>query len=372
MRAPASRPVPLTRRLLLAHVVRTLASVGAVGTALTLMLLLTGLWAGVRAQTTAYEDHLGAQLVVVAPGTETLFAEPSRLPATTTAQVASIPGVTWAAPARAGFAITALHGHRVAIALVGFQPGAPGGPWSVTAGRAPRSSGEISVDRLLAQRHGLRLGGVMPVMGSMLRIVGLTSDTAMFMTPLVFVTERQSAALMRSPKTTGIVLVGTEQPGQVAARLRLAGFSARTPRQLHDAALGLSTRIFGTPLRLMVGVSFVAGTLIVALVLHMLMVEQRRQLGVLKALGASGRRLAELAVTETFALAACGFVVGAGFFLTGRALIAAWRPQFPVLLTPGSVTRVAIATVAMAALAAVLPARRVARLDAASAFRSAS
>ena len=51
-------------------------------------------------------------------------------------------------------------------------------------------------------------------------------------------------------------------------------------------------------------------------------------------------------------------------------MIAAWRPQFPVLVTPGSLTRAAAAAAVMALLAAALPARRLARLDPAGALPS--
>jgi putative ABC transport system permease protein len=144
----------------------------------------------------------------------------------------------------------------------------------------------------------------------------------------------------------------------------------RTPGELHGAALRLATRVFGGPLQLMVAVAFIAGTLIVALVAHTVITEQRRDLGVLKALGASGPRLARVVITETAALTAAGALAGVALLALGRAVIAAWRPQFPVLVTPGSLTRAAAAAAVMALLAAALPARRLARLDPAGAFRS--
>src|SRR5664280_1572239 len=77
----AGRGVPLARRLLGAHPLWVLAGAGGIGLALMLILLLDGLWAGVRGQATLFEDHTGAQLIVVAPGTDSLFAAPSVLPA---------------------------------------------------------------------------------------------------------------------------------------------------------------------------------------------------------------------------------------------------------------------------------------------------
>ena len=67
--------VPLARRNLLADPRRLAASALAVG--LALILLLDGLWAGVRAQVTRYEDEIGAQPYVVVPGARSLFADGS-------------------------------------------------------------------------------------------------------------------------------------------------------------------------------------------------------------------------------------------------------------------------------------------------------
>lgn len=82
--------------------------------------------------------------------------------------------------------------------------------------------------------------------------------------------------------------------------------SGRTPAQLHDASLRLATDLYGSPVRLMVGVAFVAGALVVALVAYTQVTEQQRQLGVLKALGATPRRLRRIAVGETAFLTALG------------------------------------------------------------------
>jgi putative ABC transport system permease protein len=74
--SPSSSAVPLTRRLLTARPLRTVAGSAAIGLALMLMLLLNGLWTGVQQRVTTYDDHLGADLVVVSAGTDSLFADP--------------------------------------------------------------------------------------------------------------------------------------------------------------------------------------------------------------------------------------------------------------------------------------------------------
>jgi putative ABC transport system permease protein len=69
-------------------------------------------------------------------------------------------------------------------------------------------------------------------------------------------------------------------------------------------------------------------------------------------------------------VAAVGAAAGVSLFTLGRALIGMWRPQFLILLTGQTIARALVAALAMALVAALLPARRLARLDPAVAFRS--
>lgn len=369
--AARSGTIAVTGRLLAARPVRTTAGAVGIGLALMLMLLLAGLWAGVQDRVTTYDDHLGADLVVVPPGTRTLFADPGVLPAPTVEDLGNVDGVTGAEALRTMYQIVELPHGKAAVAVVAADPvSAMGGPWAFTAGRAPGTPGEVAVDALFADQHGLTLGDRVPVLGHHMRIVGLTDDTALFMTPLLFTTTDAMNTMLSSPETTGAVLVATDTPARVSDRLEAAGYTVRTPEQLRNASLDLATKIYGSPVRLMVGVAFTAGTLIVALVAYTRVTEQQRDLGVLKALGSTPGRLRRVAVTETVVLTALGAVASVMLLLAGRELLAWWRPAFPVVLTPVTLAQTAAAAVVMALLAAWLPTRRLAKMDAASAFRS--
>src|SRR5262245_64492259 len=121
--------VPLARRNLLADKRRLAASVTGVGLAVMLILLLDGMWAGIRAQTTLYTDRVGADLYVLQPGVRDLTAGAGTLPLATLDTVRADPGVAWAAPVRTAYAILQLHERKVAAYVVGAVPGEAGGPW---------------------------------------------------------------------------------------------------------------------------------------------------------------------------------------------------------------------------------------------------
>ena len=64
-------------------------------------------------------------------------------------------------------------------------------------------------------------------------------------------------------------------------------------------------------------------------------------------------------------------MAGALLFLGARAFITSVRPQFIILATPGSILRAVVTAGLMGLVASILPARRLAKLEPATAYRGA-
>lgn len=360
--------IPVARRNITADRRRLAASVTGVGLAVMLILLLDGMWGGLKDQTHLYTDRAGADLYVLQSGLHELH-DGGVLPASTVEQVRAVPGVAWAQPVRGTHVILELHGTKLGPYLVGVAPGARGGAWSIATGRNVRADDEIVLDRVMADRHGVRVGNDIDVMGTSFHVVGLSADTAGFMTSYVFMTHAATDTLFAAAGTTSYVLVGTDEPDAVRARLVAAGLNVLTADEIAANAEDLASGIFGGPLELMVIVAFAAGTLVIALTGYTAITERQREYGIVKALGASRSRLVGIALTQTAVLSVAGLAVGWVLFLAGRAVILDVRPQFAVTVTAASFLRAGLAALLMAALAAVVPARRLARLDPATAYR---
>ena len=70
-------------------------------------------------------------------------------------------------------------------------------------------------------------------------------------------------------------------------------------------------------------------------------------------------------------LSALGLAAGGLLLAAGRTLLAWARPQFEVVITPGLLAEAVGGALVMALVAAIIPARRLAGLDPASAYRGA-
>lgn len=189
------------------------------------------------------------------------------------------------------------------------------------------------------------------------------------MTGFVFMTHDAADELFRSPGQTSFVLVGTADPQAVERRLDESGLTVLTRAEIAGNDRELFTGIFGSPLRLMVGVAFVVGALVIALTVYAAVAERRREFGMIKAIGASGGFVTGVVVRQALLLTALGLVVGLALFGGVQWLLATIRPQFSIVLTSGGMMRAVVAAALMGLIAAVVPARAVARQEPATIYR---
>ena len=359
--------VPLARRNTLAEPRRLIAAGATVGLAIMLILILDGLWTGITRNVTTYQDHVGADLYVAQPSTRNFLGAVSLIPRSTVDEVRRQPDVDWASPVRTFLAIVGLHDAKVPVSVIGWDDGEHGGPWEISDGRAPESDDEVAIGRVMADRHGLAVGDSFELMGRAFRIVGTSTDT--FMLAFVFMTHDATDTLLGSPDTTSFVLVGTDRPAEVRAALAATGLAVLDRDELAANDLAIMTRAYQVPLRVMRGVAFGIGIVVIALSVYTAMMDRRREYGIVKAMGATRLHLVSLAIRQTLIVAAAGLIAGSLLFVVGRAVITEVRPQFDVILTSTIVLRAIGAAALMAVLASVIPARRLARLEPATAYR---
>lgn len=362
--------VPIARRMLTADRRRLAVSLIGVGAAIGLVLLVQGLWAGQLVQLTAYEDHAGADLFVAQRGAESLLGDASVVPLSVAADIAAMPGVTRADPVHVHYTVLDLHGSKELVLLVGSVPGGMGGPWELAEGREARFDGEVVVDRTLAEDHGLATGEQVSILGRDFRVVGLSEGTRSWMTSLVFTTADTAADLTGGGDVASFILVRTDEPAAVAAA---TGESSVVDALLPDFLAANDRRVLAgvmaRPIGLMIAVSFAAATLVVSLTVYSAVIERIREYGVLKAIGANRSRLTGIVLGQAVTVALGGTAFGFVVYLGGSRLIRWLLPQFWFSIRPAQVLAVSAAALVMAAVAAVLPSRRLSRLEPAVVYR---
>jgi putative ABC transport system permease protein len=277
-------------------------------------------------------------------------------------------------PILSQFVILHLRDKKVPVYLIGYDRQFGGGPWRLAAGREPRRDRETVFDSVLARRHGLALGDELEIMDREYVIVGLSDGTTSWMTSFVFIRRTSAESLLGAPPGASSFLLVSPRD-----RLSADGLHARLTRLadievIHKSAmiandLKLFSRILSTPLRLMAGIAFLVGTLVVGLVIFTATVERQREYGVLKAIGARNGTLYQVVATQALIAAGAGAVLGVALAQAGANLIMRLRPQFLVVIEPGMIGQAMLIGLGMALAAALFPAHILAGLAPAEVFR---
>ncbi len=328
----------LARRNLFQDKTRLGLSIGGVALAVMLILVLKGFLAGMNRQITSYLDRSPGSIVVAQEDVVNLLGATSLLPEGIDQKAETIRGVDEVIPILSQFIILDLHGKKQPAYMVGYDPRKGGGPWQLIAGHEPSSKREIVFDRVLANRHGLNLGDQVEVMGKDFTIVGLSSGTTSWMTSFFFVRKKDAEDLLLAPGATSFLLLTTSDGAdldRILQRLNdLSGVNALTKREMAANDLKLFAKVFSAPLKLMVGIAFLVGTMIVGLIIYTATVERQREYGVIKAIGAKNRFLYQVVLIQALFASIAGSSLGILLANGAAQWIMSARPQFLIVFDP--------------------------------------
>ncbi len=363
----------LARRNLLQDKTRLALSVAGVALAVMLILILKGFLTGMNRQITSYLDHSPGSFIVAQKGVSNLLGVTSILPPATSAQINKLEGVDKVTSILSQFVILDLHGKKQPAYMIGYDPERGGGPWKIAEGREPHSNTEMIMDSVLAKRHNLKIGDMFQVLDQDFTIVGLSDGTTSWMTSFFFVLKPAAERLLRAPNATSFLLVETKTGvnlKDIQTRLNaLPGINALTKGEVAANDLKLFAKVFSAPLKLMVGIAFLVGTMIVGLVIYTATVERQTEYGVIKAIGAANRVLYQVVTIQALVAALAGALSGVILAYLAAQGIMALRSQFLITIEPRDILLAFLAGLGMALFAALFPARVIAGLAPAEVFR---
>jgi putative ABC transport system permease protein len=359
----------LTRRNLLRSRARLAVSIGSVALALTLVLALDAIFEGVGRQLTAYIDRSGADVWVAQSGVRNLHMVASWMPATTTEAVADVDGVALAEPILYTTDSMWARDERGWAYVIGLTPDASmGGPWDVVEGTGRPGPGEAVIDRRFAQRAGVGLGGSVTMLGREFRIAGLTEGTASLVNSVAFVSFNDFAARRGGEPAVSYVLVRAAEGASPEALAEGIGSSVDEVAVQTTAAFGVAERklvldMSGDVISIMNLIGFVVGLAVVALTVYIATLALRREYGSLKALGAPDGYLHRVVLAQAGLSVIAGFVAAVAITAALSAVIPRTGVNLELAIAGASLVKVGVVAAVIAALAALLPIRQIARLD---------
>ena len=365
--------VPVARRNLFAEKGRFAMSVGGVGFAVLLILIVVSLYRGWSATGSVYRE-LPGDLWLAQAGTSDPYHSTSLLPAGQATALARVPGVAAVFPVYARHLAFPTRGGGRADAYVMSIDVPRGVELPERARRFLPAAGHVRIERVLADEAGVRAGGDLVVLGRRL-VVDPVSGGGNKIVQFAFVNAVDGRALLGQPGRVSyyaLVLGPGADPVAVSKAVGavVPGAEVHTSTDFAGAFQRLVTSGFLTVVSVLVGIGFVVGGAVIALTTYTSTVEKARDYGVLKALGSSAWFLYRIVVWQSLVVGLAGSMLGIVVAALTAGMIGRRVPEFVTDLRLLDVVAVLIAAVLMSIVASFVPVRRLNRIDPAIVFRA--
>ncbi|HKO96846.1 MAG TPA: ABC transporter permease [Pyrinomonadaceae bacterium] len=349
--------------------IRTLVSVAGVALGVCLIMLFTGLARGMSNDLQRRASNLRAEIIFTRPGSMQLTASSANLSTKYVESLKQIDGVEEALPViryvfqgNRGFGFEQVEG-------VEWDSFARVNQLQLSEGKSPQASDEIVIDATKARNNKLGLGDSIQLFGSRpYRIVGIYTPESGARTKMSLAAMQEA---LESPGRATYILVKVRNPEdqvEVAKRIdaALPGNKIQFTRDIFTS-LEKSIPYLGIFLRVLVGLAAVVSALVVMLAMYTTITERTREIGILKALGASRRYIVYIIESEALLISVVGLVVGfimsfAAGYLIHRVYGLFFEYSWGWALTAASIGLVG------GAVGSLYPALRASNLDAVSAL----
>ena len=338
-----------------------------------------GTFMGLIYKNIMFIEQTEADLWIAPPGTEQ-FQAGRTLSTAALLRARGTKGVRWAEPLLVGGASVALpDGGSEPVTLIGIKLAhRAGGPWNLIAGSAANlqhADTMIFEDSEREKLGGLNLGSVREVSGHRTLVGGFTWGLLPFGPSYAFAEFDYARLLLHAASDqTNFVLVRAA-PGADLSALR-AELQQRLPETKVMTRAEYSRSIIRFLLtRSPIGVTFgtstlfglIVGFVIVALSMFSAVVDNLREFGTLKAIGATTWDLAKLLLVQSVAYAWLGSLIGLA--LVTRLAETIRSPKLAVILPPQLLLGTTLLMTVLCVSAASLTLLRIRKVEPAMVFR---
>jgi len=310
--------------------VRTLLSAILIGVGVTMILSLVGVSQGVTNDMSERSRGTGADLAVRPPGSSLFNMSGSTMSEKAVAVVRNEPHVALATGTlmqSVGAIFTSIAG----IHLDEFN--AMSGGFRYLKGGPFTGPHEMLVDEIQARTDHLKPGSILNF-GQKWRVTGIVESGKM---ARMFA---QIEPLQEEYAQTGkvsVVWVKVDDPENIPAvkaalKAKFGDECVYSMDEITSIVTADNLPMIKNFTRVVIGIAVVVGFLVVFLSMYTAVLERTREIGILKALGASPGYIMGMLLRETVVLAIFGSIVGILMTYGARALLATFAPTFPMLI----------------------------------------
>ena len=303
--------------------IRTLVSVAGIALGVCLVMLFTGLARGMSNELQRRASNVRAELIFMRPGAIQATGASMNLDVQYATRLKTIDGIEDAISIGRYFVQGPTGIGLEQIDGVDWNSYASMNGIQLVAGQVPSGNNEALIDEVKARTNNYHVGDtIRPFGGAGYRIAGIYSPES---GPRVKLTLPALQEALEAPGKCTFVFVklkNSEQVDAMAAKIskELPGNTIQPTREVF-AGFEKSIPYLGIFLRVLVGLAAVVSALVVMLAMYTTITERTREIGILKAMGASRSYIVGIIEKEAILISIIGLIVGfaasglAGYFI---------------------------------------------------------
>ncbi len=346
---------------------RTGVSVLAVAVEVAMVMLLVGMANGTLGDIAERLQNVGADVLFQPPDASLILGATSAvMPLKYIDIMKQVDGVTEVTPVL-NWHVSKIKGESKAVNLwaIDYPSFARiSGGFDIIAGRTLSQPYDLVMDNVLAEATGMRAGDKLPMINRDFTVVGISRAGA---GGRLYARLPDVQEAIGTPDRASFFLVkgrSALEADKLAAALqaRFPGHKitpvAQVSKIMQDNATGLKQ--FKQALT---GMAVVISFLVVLLAMYTTVIERTRELGILRAIGASQSKVVQLVINESALICMAGVVVGIALAVLGRWLLPRIFPTLTVQLTQDWAVIASALGLAGGLLGSLYPAIKAARMD---------
>jgi putative ABC transport system permease protein len=345
--------------------IRSLISVVAVALEVTLILLIVGLSLGMVSDSRQRQAGIGADVVVMPPGSSYIVGlTGAPMPIKIGNVLSKLPHVVAVAPV---ITQVSTNGTLEVIAGIDLETYEALGPFHFIEGGPFQSANEVLIDDILAKAKHIKIGDRMEILSHEFRVAGIVAPGK---GARKFLQIGVLQDLNGSRDKASIFYLKLDDPGNadtVVSEIKKVPGMERYVASSMNYYLSMLTPSnypgLSTFLRVVIAIAVIIGFIVIFQSMYTAVMERTREIGILKSMGASKLYIVNVIMRETVLLALGGTLLGILISLAARSGINAKIPTLRVVVTGGWILRTTIIAVIGAMLGAVYPAYRAAQKD---------
>jgi putative ABC transport system permease protein len=345
--------------------VRSLISIVAIALEVTLILLIVGLCVGMLNDSKARQAGIGADVVVMPPGSAYIVGlTGAPMPIKIKDVLAKLPHVISVAPVVTNVSTKGTIEVINGIDLKSYE--SLGGAFRFLQGGPFQGPDDVLIDDILARSKKIKVGDSMDILDHNFRVAGIVEPgrgARKFleigaMQDLIGASGKASIFYLKLDDPSNADAVVDEIKHVPGMETHVASSMAYYLSMMTVNHLpGLSAFI-----NVVVLISVTIGFIVIFQAMYTAVMERTREIGILKSLGASKFYIVNVILRETTSLAIAGILVGILFSLVARAAID-HRSTLRVVVTGYWILKTTVIAIIGAILGALYPALRAAQKD---------